>query len=155
MRLLFRPEAMRAQSEHALGRVRLAQPPSLVWLASGAALMAALLLGFLFAVPQVRTARAEGVLITPGVAQVDVPASRVSALAAGQVAALHFEALAPRAGGHAAATVERVARTPGSDGRYAVSLRVDAPAVAIEPGMRLAAVITLERRPLAHALFAR
>jgi hypothetical protein len=155
MRLLFRPEAMRAQSEQALGRVRLVQPPSLAWLATGAALIAALLLALLFAVPQVRTARAEGVLVTSRAAEVLVPASRVAVLSSGQTAALHFEALPSRAGGQAVATVERVARTPDADGRYAVALRVDAVAVPVEPGMRLAAVITLERRPLAQALFAR
>lgn len=153
MRPLFRPEVIEAQARQGLGTVRLVQPPSLRLLVAGAALLALALGVAAYRVPYARTATADGFLIDPSTAELGVPAAAVSAWRPDQAARLHFEVLPARAGGHVGAQVVQVARTPRDDGLYAARLRLASPPAGLEPGMRVHAVVTLERGRLVDLLF--
>lgn len=153
MRLLFRPEAVEAQRQQWLGRVRLVQPLPLIGAAGGAVLLVVALLVFASVAPYTRLLRAEGVLLDPGLAEIGVPAAAVASLQPGLPARLHFEALPAQPGGHVSATVERGSRTPGVDGRYAVTLRLAPGRADLETGMRLSAVVEIQRGRLVERLW--
>jgi hypothetical protein len=152
MRLLFRPEAVEAQSQQWLGPVRLVRPLSLAWASGTALVLVAALVAFAFTAPYIRTMTADGRLLADGRAEIGVPAAAVSTLQPGQPARLHFEALPSRAGGHASAEVEQWSRTPRADGLYAVTLRLAPQTAGLEPGMRLTARVALERGRLVDRL---
>lgn len=181
MSSLFRPEAIDGQRQSWLGEVRLVRPLPLTVLTVWAVVFAALLTGYAFIGEYTHKTRLEGALelraggAEPGPLRAVLcaaPAS-VGLLRAGQSAILRFEAL-----GNGAVTqgpagrVLEVARTPvpaahcaGSAGwaapdaaeaRYRVVVALDdglAGKGGLEPGMRVDAVILLERRRLVDWLF--
>ena len=63
MRLLFRPEAVEAQTQQWLGRVQLVRPLSLGLVTAGVVLMLAALLAFVFVAQYTRKATVAGVLV--------------------------------------------------------------------------------------------
>jgi hypothetical protein len=159
MRLLFRPEAVEAQGQNGLGRVQLVRPLPAGLLGAGAGAVALALAAFLMLAPHTRKVAAAGVLVARGdavQAQLDVAPPAIASLRPGQAVRLRFEALDSKL--RAEGQVVDVALTPaaGPPPVYRVTVAIDGSAGAqlpLAPGMRVDAVVLLERRRLVEWMF--
>lgn len=183
MSTLFRPEAIAGQRQAWLGEVRLVRPLPLTVLTVWAVGLAVLLIGFVFSAEYTRKTQLGGTLESDDVDAAAGPLravlcaapATVSLLRPGQPVLLRYEALGRQAeAARPSGTVLSVARTPAAscavglapgngaaaEVRYRVTVALDAPTVradgraqALAAGMRVDAVVLLERRRIVDWLF--